>query len=106
MNRDIIQAVVNSRRGKICIIVNNYKYSKKNILRNKNVRFVCTNNVCSAAIFTDETYTRISNHFNDHYNHESYTDEEINIEILRNDVKTQSKLNTNVGPSKLIKTSV
>ena len=29
MNRDIIQAVVNSRRGKICIIVNNYKYSKK-----------------------------------------------------------------------------
>ena len=35
-----------------------------------------------------------------------YTNEEIDIEILRNDVKTQSKLNTNVGPAKLIRTSV
>ena len=46
-------------------------------------------NACSAAIYTDKTFTRILNHFNDRYNHEPYTDEEINIEILRNDVKRQ-----------------
>ena len=62
----VIDAIFETRRGKTCIAVNNYKYRQFSTSVDKTVKFVCCNKSCKSVIVTDSALKRIIHFENDH----------------------------------------
>ena len=75
-------------------------------MKNNTNKFTCTNNLCSAAVYTDINCEKILNACNAHRNHNEYSKEDIDLEIFRNEVKDMAADDNRTGPSNLIKKAV
>ncbi|KAL4130756.1 hypothetical protein QTP88_008148 [Uroleucon formosanum] len=72
-----ISNVFETRRGKRCFNIENYKYSEFRVLKSGDLLFRCTNKKCTSRVIVNKSITRVINTSNEH-NHEAHTDQFMN----------------------------
>ncbi|KAL4098345.1 hypothetical protein QTP88_022975 [Uroleucon formosanum] len=68
-----ISNIFETRRGKRCFNVENYKFSEFRVLKSGDLLFRCTNKKCASRITVNKEY-KVINTSNTH-NHEAHTDQ-------------------------------
>jgi hypothetical protein len=48
-----IEHILTTKKGKRCIVIEQFKYTESNILQNKTIRFRCTNKKCKVRVLID-----------------------------------------------------
>jgi len=96
-----ISNVFETRRGKRCFNVENYKFSEFRVLKSGDLLFRCTNKKCTSRITVNKEY-KVINTSNTH-NHEKHTDQVISREIIRSSLKRKANDDLHILPSKLIR---
>jgi len=98
-----ISEVFESRRGNICISVNNFKFTKYRVLKSGDFYFRCTNKKCNGLYVVNKLYNKVIRVINDHSKHSEYSENEIEKEMIRSVVKRKAETQLHIQPSKIIR---
>ncbi|KAL4142962.1 hypothetical protein QTP88_005350 [Uroleucon formosanum] len=98
-----ISEVFESRRGNICISINNFKFIKYCVLKSGDFYFRCTNKKCNGLYVVNKLYTKVIQVINDHSKHSEYSAKEIEKEMIRSVVKRNAETELHIQPSKIIR---
>jgi hypothetical protein len=91
-----------TRRDKMCVSINNFKFSKNRELKSGNFLFRCTNKKCKSVATFNSQCTIIINYKNGH-NHSEYSQNEVHKDIIRSSVKRKAIEDMHTQPSKIIR---
>jgi len=100
-----ISNIFESRRGKRCFNIDNYKFSEFRVLKSGFSNYRCTNKKCPASVIVkiqNNTKYKIIKVTNSH-NHEEYNNRTITREIIRSAVKRSAESDLYTKPNKLIR---
>ncbi|KAF0724591.1 DNA topoisomerase, partial [Aphis craccivora] len=93
-----IEHILTTKRGKRCIVIEQYKYTESNILQNETIRFRCTNKKFKVSVLIDNNVKNILEMTTHLHNHEPSTKRSLAVDIIRSSKKkateqTHEKLN-------------
>jgi len=92
-----------TRREKLCLILNNYKFREYRQLKNGNFNFRCTNKFYNASVIVNNSDKIIEQFKSSDHNHDEYTDQNISREIVRSTLKRKTENDLHTCPNKLIR---
>jgi len=96
--------VFETRRGKKCLNIENYKFREFRTLKSGDKNFRCTNKNCSVSAvvrLVNESY-KILKITNTH-THDEYDDRTIHREVVRSNLKRRAEEDLHIKPNKLIR---
>jgi len=79
--------ILTTKRGKIYIVIEQFKYTESNILQNETIRFRCTNKKCKVSVLIDSHLKNILEMTIHKHNHEPSTKRSLAIDIIRSSSK-------------------
>lgn len=82
-----VEKIMETSRGNVCVILNNYKYRKIREFVNGNVKFSCTKKDCQSVIHTTPDFKTVLSVMNDHQ-HKAYSEEKIKKDLKRIKART------------------
>lgn len=96
-----ISNVFETRRGKRCFNIGNYKFSEFRISKSGDACFRCTNKKCSVSVVVNglNKIVKVTNA----HNHEEYSDHTMTREIVRSTLKRSAEKDLHAKPNKLIR---
>lgn len=100
-----IEKVLETRRGKKCLVVDNYKCREVRKLLSGDVHFRCSNKNCNVNVYVNAACTVITTVTGSH-NHEPYTDQDLMREEVKAAVKRKAEEEPHTKPNKLIRTEI
>ena len=98
-----ISSVFETFKRKRCIVINGFKLTESNVLRDKSVRFRCCNKKCSASVVVDSACQRVIETNGTVHNHDAYTTEEIAAQTVKVSLKRKASENMKEKPSSMIR---
>jgi len=92
-----ISNIFETRRGKRCFNIDNYKFSEYRVLINGNFNFRCTNKKCPVSVKVNKLNKIIK--VTNSLNHEKYNNRTMAREIIRSTVKRSAENNLYIKPN-------
>lgn len=98
-----ISSVFKTFRGKRCIVVDSFKLTESNVIRNGFIRFRCANKKCSVSILTDSDVKSVIECNSATHNHSAYTEQEIASQKMKVSVKRKAVESIKEKPTSIIR---
>lgn len=98
--------VLETKRGNVCVVVDNFKFSKVNVLKSGDIRFRCTNRACNANVIVNERLDAIVRTKCLPHSHPALADDSISLEVVRTAVKRKGARDLHTKPNAIITTVI
>lgn len=98
-----IEHILTTKRGKRCIVIEQYKYTESNILQNETIQFRCTNKKCKVSVLIDKSVKNILEMTTHLHTHEPSTKRSLTVDIIRSSSKKKATEQTHEKPNKIIR---
>lgn len=105
-----VDKVLLTRRGNISVYFRNYKFRKILNFANGTVKFACTRKDCAAIVHTTCDFKKVVEIKHGHFLggdpaniHEPYTDDQVQMDLLRVETKRKASEELSVRPAKIVR---
>lgn len=99
----VVSSVFKTFRGKTCVVINSFKLTESNVLKNGNTRFRCCNKKCSASVVLDNTLKRVIEVSEAPHNHAAYSEEELAVQKMKVSLKRKAVESIKEKPTSMIR---
>lgn len=93
---------IETKKGKRCLIIDNYKFSEVNRLKDGSIRFRCTNRKCNANVYVNELLNEVLTVTNFPHSHLEMATDYVKLETIRTAVKRKAEDDLHAKPNKVI----